>query len=85
MMYVQTGQVRSSSETIVIYIAISQPFNPCHVESPCVVESQLILSSLNLPLLSSSTIHAANCCRNSPLVVDEDNLKWIANETKCYY
>ena len=25
-------------------------------------------------------LQAANCCRNSRLVVDEDNLKWVANE-----
>ena len=25
-------------------------------------------------------LQAANCCRNSRLVVDEDDLKWVANE-----
>ena len=36
--------------------------------------------------LSSLTVHchlhplqAANCCRNSPLVVDEDDLMWFKN------
>ena len=33
----------------------------------------LTLSSLNLPL-SSHSLQAANCCRNSRLVVDEDDL-----------
>ena len=37
----------------------------------------LTLSSLNLPLSSSS--QAANCCRNSRLVVDEDDLVWVIN------
>ena len=27
-------------------------------------------------------LQAANCCRNSRLVVDEDDLKWVANEKK---
>ena len=36
-------------------------------------------SGLNLPL-SSHPLQAANCCRNSRLVVNEDDLKWVANE-----
>ena len=45
----------------------------------------LALSSLNLPLSSSSTT-AANCCRNSRLVVDEDDLKWVTTEKiYCYF
>ena len=35
----------------------------------------LTLSSLNLPL--STCQQAANCCRNSRLAVDEDDLKWV--------
>ena len=27
---------------------------------------------------------AGNCCRNSRLVVDEDDLKWVANGKKTY-
>ena len=34
---------------------------------------------MNLPLSYSSTT-AANCCRNSQLVVNEDDLKRVANE-----
>ena len=36
-------------------------------------------------LTLSSHLHplqAANCCRNSRLVVDEDDLKWVTNEKK---
>ena len=36
-------------------------------------------SGPNLPL-SSHPLQAANCCRNSRLVVNEDDLKWVANE-----
>ena len=36
----------------------------------------LTLSSLTLPL-SSHQLQAANCFRNSRLVVDEDDLKWV--------
>ena len=52
---------------------------------------ELTLSSLNLPLPSSSTTSRElrelrqNCCRNSRLVVDEhdeDNLKWMKNIRK---
>ena len=28
-------------------------------------------------LSSSSTLQAANCCHNSRLVVDKDELKWV--------
>ena len=51
---------------------------------------QLALSSLNLPLLSSSTtslhptLQAANCCRNSRLVVDEDDLMWFKIKENCH-
>ena len=38
----------------------------------------LTLSSLKLPL-SSHPLQAVNCCRNSRLVVDEDDLKWVEN------
>ena len=41
----------------------------------------LTLSSLNFPL-SSHPLQAANCCRNSRLVVDEDDLKWVKNKRK---
>ena len=27
-------------------------------------------------------LEAANCCRNSRLAVDEDDLKWAVNKTK---
>ena len=46
------------------------------------------LSGLKIPLSSSSITsrELANCCRNSRLVVDEDDLKWVINEKKyCYY
>ena len=26
-----------------------------------------------------------DCCRNSRLLVDEDDFNWVANEKKCYY
>ena len=39
---------------------------------------KLTLSSLNLPL-SSHPLQAVNCCRNSRLVVDEDDLKSVKN------
>ena len=39
----------------------------------------LTLSNLNLPLYPHP-LQAANCCRNSRLVVDEDELKWVTNE-----
>ena len=42
-----------------------------------IVFDQLTLSSLNL-----HPLQAANYCRNSRLVVDEDDLKWVANEKK---
>ena len=29
-------------------------------------------------------LQAANCCRNSRLVVDENDLKWVTNEY-CYF
>ena len=38
----------------------------------------LTLSSLSLPL-SSHPLKAANCCRNSRLVEDEDELMWVKN------
>ena len=38
----------------------------------------LILASMNLPHLHP--LKAVNCCLNSRLVVDEDDLKWVANE-----
>ena len=38
--------------------------------------SKLTLSSLNLQL-SSHPLQAPNCCHNSRLVVDEDDLKWV--------
>ena len=41
--------------------------------------SDLTLSSMNLPLSSSSTT-SRDCCHNSQLVVDEDDLKWMANK-----
>ena len=31
-------------------------------------------------LLTLHPLQAANCCRNSRLVVDEDDLKWVENE-----
>ena len=41
----------------------------------------LTLSSLNL-LLSFHPLQAANCCRNSRLSVDENDLQWVTNEKK---
>ena len=38
------------------------------------------LSNLNLNPLHP--LQAANCCRNSRLVADEDDLKWLANKSK---
>ena len=38
----------------------------------------LTLAGLNLPL-SSHTLQAANCCRNSRLAVDEDDLTGVTN------
>ena len=38
---------------------------------------------MNLPL-SSDPLQAANCCRNSRLVVDEDDLKWVTNAEKIF-
>ena len=39
------------------------------------------LSALTLSILTLHchlhTLQAANCCRNSRLVVDEDDLKWV--------
>ena len=43
----------------------------------------LTLSSLNLPL-SSYPLQAANCCRNSRLVVGEDDLKWVKIKENCH-
>ena len=42
----------------------------------CVSFNSVTLSSLTLPL-SSHPLQAANCCRNSRLVVDEDDLMWV--------
>ena len=43
----------------------------------------LISTLLGLILqLSSHPLQAANCCRNSRLAVDEDDLKWVENEKK---
>ena len=39
----------------------------------------LTLLGLNLPLSSHPPL-GANCCRNSRLVVNEDDLKWLENE-----
>ena len=38
----------------------------------------LTLSGLDLPL-SSHPLQSANCCRNSRLVADEDDLMWVKN------
>ena len=43
--------------------------------------SLITLSSLNLHC-HLHPLQAANCCRNSRLVVDEDDLKWVKNEKK---
>ena len=39
----------------------------------------LTLSSLNLHHCHLYPLQAANCCRNSRPVVDEDDLKWVKN------
>ena len=39
----------------------------------------LTLSGLNL-LCHLHTLQAANCCRNSRLAAEKDDLKWVANE-----
>ena len=49
-----------------------------HATKILLVPHYLTLSSLNLPL-SSHPLQAANCCRNSRLVVDEDDLKSVKN------
>ena len=41
----------------------------------------LTFSSLDLPL-SSHPLQAANCCRNSRLVVNEDDFMWFKNYRK---
>ena len=41
----------------------------------------LTLSNLNIPL---HPLQAANCCRNSRLVVDEDDLKWVKSKENCH-
>ena len=39
---------------------------------------RLTLSGLNLPFkIHYNPLQSANCCRNSRLVVDKDDLKWI--------
>ena len=43
----------------------------------------LTLSGLDLPL-PSHPLQAANCCRNSRLVVDEDDLKWVKILENCH-
>ena len=50
------------------------------------IQSTICEQYFNLTF-SSLTLHchlhplqAANCCRNSRLVVDEDDLKWVTNE-----
>ena len=48
--------------------------------------SQITLSSLNSPYRHFHRLQAANCCRNSRLVVDENDLKWVTNEKiYCYF
>ena len=55
------------------------------VDGSCLLgNSHLTLSSLTLHC-HLHPLQAANCCRNSRLAVDEDDLKWVVNEKKCYY
>ena len=48
-----------------------------------IMTSFLTHSGLDLPL-SSHPLQAANCCRNSRLIVDKDDLKWVKNLENCY-
>ena len=43
----------------------------------------LTLSNLTLHCLLHS-LQAANCCRNSRLVVDEDDLMWVKSKENCH-
>ena len=62
-------------------IALTVSVNLTDCTTALTISNKLTLSSLNLPL-SSSSLQAANCCRNSRLLADEDDLKWVANEKK---
>ena len=53
------------------------------MENVTAISYLLTLSSLTSPL-SSHPLQAANCCRNSRLVVDEDDLMWVQKIKKCH-
>ena len=70
-------QVLVDSNSMIKYSPIIIPM--CRLNET--FKAALTLSNLNLPL-SPHPLQAANCCRNSRLVVDEDDLKWVTNLRK---